>query len=488
MKINKKKGLEKWLLQTVVFYILFFCPFILFAQIEITEIMYNPGKDINGSTADGGREWVEIYNPNPESINLVDWRFYVGDDKHYIRPFDENDSVISEKTYALLVADIEKFKIDYPDFSGVVFGSSFSPNLSNTGSNVSIDKKDLNINEIQFVTYSKEDGANGDGNSLQKIDGVWKPSAPTPGEVNYLNSQSNTEDKIIPSAQVPAISSPATVYKIEPQVFGTIILPQDKPIAGADFLFSAVACGLENNPLDNAEYQWTFGDGSRAKGQKVLYAYQYPGEYMVVLEVISGKYTGSDRLKIVVLPSDIVIASAEFQDPNNQFIEFYNPSVYELNLSWWRLKADNNYFTFPKDTIILPKKSLKLSSKITNLFTNLTNQISLLYPNGSVAFVYQGEKVTVKNISIPEKIISPSANQTASLQKAVEPSVQRKELPESEENVLEENFGSTSQQDLLGSILETKSDKNLFDKWTISLGGIVILAIGGVLLATKLDQ
>jgi len=494
MKINKKEKIYlKWLPLAAILNIFFLLPLLTFAQIEITEIMYNLEGDDDGPNNNQRREWLEIYNSSSEEINLNGWKLYEAETNHGIDSVPKGNSMIlSAYAYAVITDKPDIFKDEYPSFLGVIFDSAFS--LSDTGETLII--RDSNLVDIDKKIYSKNEGANGDGNSLQKIDGDWVPASPTPGLSNSISFSSiedfdeplnETEDEIIPLTQTAMVSSPTTVYKIEPQVFGTIILPQDKPIAGADFLFSARSCGLENKPLDNAEYQWTFGDGGKAKGQKVLYAYQYPGEYMVVLEVTSGKYVGSDRLKINVLPPDIAISDVNFSSVDNQFIELHNSSSYELNLSWWRLKVDNNYFTFPKDTIILPKKYLKLSSKITGLFTNLTNKINLLYPNGSIAFAYQGkEKNVIKSTSLPEKIISPPLSQTTFIQQDTELIVHPKESYQ--EITPEENLELISQPDLSSSTLKTEIDKSLFNKWNISLIGVVILAVGGIIVASKLDQ
>ena len=497
MKINDEEKHKKWLSLTAIFYVLFFSPFIIFAQIEITEIMYDLAEG-----SDGGREWVEIHNMATEEINLLGWKFFEAKTNHKIESLPEGGSVLLPSgAYALIVDNFEKFKIDYPNFSSLVFDSAFS--LSNTGEAFVIRNADLI--DIDTVSYLSDWGANGDGNSLQKINGVWLASAPTPGEANYLSSQpenggeendSEEDSPEEPQSEIQSQTTPSSVvtpYKIKPQIFGTIILPQDKPITGADFLFEGISCGLKNEPLENEKYQWTFGDGGKAQGQKVLYAYQYPGEYMVVLQVISGKYVGSDRLKINVLPSNITISNVEFSLPNKQFIELHNPSSYELNLSWWRLKVDNNYFTFPRDTIILPKKYLKLSSKTTGLFSNQTNQISLLYPNGSVAFVYKKKEETTQNIPLQEKIVILPTNQVASIQKITEPEDYSSEKVEEDTEKIVSNEDweiqdISSSQNLQEQPLKLKSKKPLFNKWTVLLVGVVLLAVAGIVLASKLDQ
>jgi len=507
MRINKRKiGYKKWLFLTAIFYILFFAPFPLNAQIEITEIMYNPGKDINDSKADDGREWIEIYNPGGD-INLDGWKLF--DDKdgsgHPLSFIIQGDFAIKSQEY-LIIADIDivkdssTFLTDYPNFSGTVLNSNFG-SFNNTVGVLAVDEEDAEILSINWVEYSKEQGAYDNNESLQKINGTWVASLPTPGEANSQDSQSPEEDNPEDSSDDPqdetppsttttmtTIPTPTTTYKTEPQIFASIVSPRDIPIAGADFLFEANASGLQNEPLQNAEYQWTFGDGSKAKGQKVLHNYQYPSDYVVVLEVISGKYSASDRLKIKVIPSEIVISEVSTIIDNN-FIELHNPSTYELNLSWWRLRVDSNYFTIPKNTILLPKNRIKFSSITTNLFLNQNSLISLLYPNGSIAFNYVERADIVQNVQKEEvktPILPSSQTQSASIKNTIQPTSITNQPSEVQPPQVED-------LSLLATVSppqspESKSNKGFFNIWTVSLVGIIGLAITGVTFATKLDK
>jgi len=502
---NKQENKER-LPSAVVLYFLclyFFLPLTLFAQIEITEIMYDPGEDTFGSKADGGREWIEIHNLGSDSVNLDGWKLFDNKDGggHPLSSVIQGIFTIESGEY-LIIADVDDeddnstFLTDYPNFSGTVLNSNFG-SFNNTAGVFAVDEKDTNILNISWVEYSSDQGANGDGNSLQKVGGVWVASTPTPGEANPVDSQpivggdpeeasNESQDETPPSTTTATLSSaPATTYKIEPQVFAYILPTLNKPIAGASFVFEGDSRGLLNEPLQNAIYQWTFGDGGREEGQKVFYTYQYPGDYVVILQVVSGKYTGTDRAEVKVLPSDLVISDVGF-NIGNQFIEIHNPSTYELNLSWWILRNGKDHFTLPKNTIILPKKSLKFSSMTTGFVLNENNEVSLLYPNGSVAFRYEKEVVPI----VEKKVIVPISNQVASIQKAIEPvrvveepvEVEPPQVLIGDENLLEV---ATSSQPENPPSQEEK--KGLLNKWNISLAGVVSLAVAGLLFTSKLD-
>ncbi len=88
------------------------------AQIIINEIMY----DVNGS--DSGREWVEVYNNGAESINFSKWKLSEGSSNHGL-VVAKGSSVISPGEYAIIADNPDTFKIDWPDFPGVIFDSAF---------------------------------------------------------------------------------------------------------------------------------------------------------------------------------------------------------------------------------------------------------------------------------------------------------------------------------------------------------------------------
>ncbi len=486
--LKKKKEIKK--LIKVFSFLIFFTPIFVLAQIEITEIMY----DLEGS--DSGREWIEIFNSGAEDIDLKNWRFVTGDTSHRINIENRKvlPAIVPSKSYAIFADNPDEFKKDNPIFSGTIFNGSFS--LKNTSEILIIKNEDL---EIDRVEYSKEQGASGDGNSLQKINGEWKASIPTVGISNFLDENPVDDSSGIEDPQTLSGSTTTTseVEYIEPEISARIVPLFDSPIAGADFLFEAKAFGLENKPLENAEYHWAFGDGTMSNRQNVLHTYQYPSDYMVVLNVISGKYTASDRLKIKVIPSDIIISKIG-SDFDNNFIELQNPSNYEFNLSWWRLKVNDNYFTIPKDTILLAKGNIKFSSRITSLFPQINNQVQLLYPNGFVAFNYVAEKEKNTPIKSPSVIDPISVKNSSIVIEVPEPTIIGGPTSESFEKV-DDLIEQTQSANIAGGITGgptsyystsyqvSNSGNIILNKWTLLLSGIILIAVIGIVYVTRLD-
>ncbi len=149
-------------------------PFFASANVIINEVMY----DLDG--ADRGREWIEIYNGGTEAIDLSGWKFYEGGTNHRIKTAGEGSFIVPSGAFAVIADRPEKFSADWPDYSGIIFDSSFS--LKNTGEILII--KNAELGEVDKLDYVSDWGGAGDGNSLQKINGNWVGAPPTPGALN----------------------------------------------------------------------------------------------------------------------------------------------------------------------------------------------------------------------------------------------------------------------------------------------------------------
>ncbi|MHA1482573.1 MAG: Lcl domain-containing protein [Candidatus Heimdallarchaeaceae archaeon] len=154
----------------------------VFYPVLINEIMYN----LDGS--DDGREWIEIFNNANVSVDLSNWKLYEDGINHGLTLI-QGTNILFPNQYAVIINDKNEFLKDYPAHSGTIFDSSFS--LNNNGEELTIKNQDLFIDNID---YSATWGADGDGNSIQKITpgldsndlNNWKPALPTPGAINVF--------------------------------------------------------------------------------------------------------------------------------------------------------------------------------------------------------------------------------------------------------------------------------------------------------------
>lgn len=335
----------------------------IYAQIEITEIMY----DLEGS--DAKREWVEVFNNGSVSIDLTDWRF--NDGKNHTFPEPE---LIPPESFAILVSDKNTFLAENT-VSVPVIDTVMS--LNNTIDTLSL----INAEgvEVSSITYDSALGASGDGHSLQVINGNVVPAIPTPGEQNS-NEQFETETEQEETSNSSSESAPTapSVAETDPYVNPSIkaYAGNDKTVlSGGLVFFEGKGTGLKGEALINARYVWNFGDGSTKEGIHVSHSYVYPGTYPVMLNVTSGKFVKSDQVIVTV------------EEPNLELhleadrVEIKNKAKQDADISYWVLQNGKHKFSFPKDTMLLSQNTHIFTHEITG-FSSTTNQLTLSYPNG----------------------------------------------------------------------------------------------------------
>jgi len=435
-------------------FILILIPFFTHAAVVINEIMY----DLEGNDTD--REWVEIYNDSGSEINLSGWKFNDGSN-HILNDPPKNGGqgslAISAGGYAIFAADASVFLSEHLNYSGTVIDTVMS--LNNTSDTLKLINPDGA--EIDSVVYDNSLGAKGDGKSLQKINEQWAAADPTPGLVNsgsdsQQNSQSDSSEST-PGESTPGVGSQG--WPVEPQIYANA--GSDKTaVAGADVVFTGEALGLNKEPLANARYVWSFGDGGRAEGKSVKHIYKYPSEYIAVLNISSGEYSTSDIVSVKVIPNQLIISEV-----NKDFIKLQNDSGITLDISGWFLRGNNSTFRFPETTLIKAKASLPISSDISGIQTGNSNQVvEILYPNGSVAYLYSN---TSKSTTVVDSVDS----------KVVEP---KESLIESKETVLKPISIKESKEisDQIASVVVAENQENSWDvgKWFLIVLGLGIFS------------
>ncbi len=452
----------------------------LFAQVIITEIMYDP----EGS--DSGREWIEIYNTGDIDVDLAGWKFYEQEVNHKLE--NDNGAVLSAKSYAVIVSDDNVFSSEY-SISGLVLDSSFS--LKNTGEYIAIRNPELF--DTDSIFYDTTIGAKGDGNSLQKIDGVWVYAIPTPGVANVkatTNTQeatSENDDEANQSSTQQSVSFGSSFAYVDMVKVYADAGEDRNMIVGAGGVFSGRAYGADGELLENPRFVWNFGDGSRAEGESVLHNYRFPGEYLVVLNISSGKYTASDRIKIKANPAELAIS--EVSVGMNGFIQLKNSSKQELELSGWHLRADDLHFTFPKDTFILPNTTLFFPASVTKLFVKNKKSVSILYPNGEIASTFTSNKHLVPEVPSAR---ASSVNNYSAKKPTVQTQIKSKKPNQPHLDLqgpsgVEENVTTTTNT---ASVIYSV-DENDFNKsaiWFAIFFWLVVISIVGYLLVRKKES
>jgi hypothetical protein len=171
------------------------------ASVQITEIMYNvEGKDT-------GFEWIEVYADKID-IDICAHKLFEADTNHYIK----GDVCTFAAGDYIIIAD----KPENLDFSCTILDSAFS--LKNTGEELCI--RDIEKTDLFCVTYSSDWGADGNGDSLQLVDGEWCSAEPTPGQENLceqVNEESEEEPSFIEEEQLDEESNKEIIFEEQPK-------------------------------------------------------------------------------------------------------------------------------------------------------------------------------------------------------------------------------------------------------------------------------
>lgn len=448
----------------------------VYADLVINEIMY----DLSGSdsTSSKSREWVEIYN-NGSSDVTVDasvWRFYDGGANRTIN--GEVDFSIIAGAFVIFAGDKDTFLSDHPGFSGVVYDTGMTT-LSNTGALLKI--LDQNSSVLDSFTYSSSQGGAGDGNTLQKISGIWSGATPTPGATNEISSNSSNNNSSSSSVNTSSTTSNSSaggggggedIYIVKTkkeQKIKTDILIKNVVFTNVPVEISASTTGTYGEPLLSGKYYWNFGDGTSKEMlvneiEKFSHTYFYPGEYIVNLEYSMNYYSQNveaiDKLVIKVIEPNVIISKVG--DEQDFYIKLVNKGDYTADVSKWILSSDRIEFILPKNTLLDPDFEMIISPAITRLTFQDKNTLKLLTAQREEVYDYMTVAVADK---IPEKKILYGEKSNTQIN-----------LDDKKEDLIEVDMGSVS--DLTSNVVS--SSENISSSYFPIISFVVFLGVASV--------
>jgi len=408
-------------IKTLLFSVLIFtlAPFVVAANIVITEVMYdNPG-------ADTDHEWIEVQNTGASAIDLSTYKFFEANTNHSII-FVQGSQTLAPQDFAIIADKPSTFLSDNSSFANSLFDSSFS--LSNSGEALVI--KDPNGDAVDTVNYDTNLGGAGDGNSLQKLSSGWKAQSPTPGLPNADAggpSQTSSTTNQNTTIQSSSVSAGGQTYVVSTHyVYRDISLLNDEETkddfsvsagrnrltsAGSPIQFHAnVKGGISKNRL---AYKWSLGDGMIAYGETVEHVYSFPGDYVAVLNVSGDGNEAVHRINVRVIEPALSVRRV----PGG--IEIKNKGKDEINLYKWLLTAGHSSYTIPADLIIAAGKSVTFGANATRLPEG--GDISLVDTEGRSArlLAWDAARTTVQTGTAVKTVPSPNTikpeTQTASV-------------------------------------------------------------------------
>lgn len=381
----------------LLFLLLFFLaiPFSARATVVINEVAWM------GTTADWRDEWVELANIGTTPVAADGWMLSTIDGELSITL---SGTIAAGGFYLIERTDDSTL----PDIAANLVASFGKGGLANGGEVLVL--KNASGAELDNVDGSDNwaiGGNNGTKETLQRITTGWITASPTPKAVNVSTASGGAVEEVTaetPSAVAAEGSAPTAVASgsgsvpaPEPQIFASA--GEDKiAIVGADATFSGTAFGKTGELISRAQYLWTFGDGSWARGAYVRHVYRFPGEYITVLNVSEGDDTVADQLRVRVEPNQMQMS--EIFPGSDSWTELANNSDRTVDISQWGIslqkdgaRVPEQTFWFPDTTRVLPHARVIISSQTLGFnFPYLKGVAELLYPNGTRAdtFLYSG--------------------------------------------------------------------------------------------------
>lgn len=303
-------------------------------KILINEVLPNPQEK-----GDAG-EFIELYNPSLESIDLSGWEIRDASvTGKYIFPIGTSITALSY----LVVTDEE-----------------FSLSLNNSNETLSLwDKEKRPVHRVQYEKTKEGISLNLIGSMLR---GARKP---TPGAANSENRDPTTKERV-----------PKKGYR--------------------GFAIEFRARGKDSDG-DKLKFIWDFGDGHKSYKENTSHKYLKSGRYTVTLSTDDGIDTAQEKFEIKIekyrAPNVRIVSlvpNPKGNDSELEWIEIENRERHEVNLRDFSIATGTKKQSITnhpiREDFILPAKSMKRLSREHSLFTlgNERGHIELRSPDGKV--------------------------------------------------------------------------------------------------------
>ena len=336
-------------------------------SVRITEIMYN------AEGADEGKEYVEIINAGPGSVDMTTVRFFERDDRQSGRKISQyrGSATLPPGGIAVIVSKPEAFLENYV-FNGTILDTSIF-SLLNNGSTVSLWQSDRLLHR---VSYTKDDGAWGDGNSLHIAQNdIISPGSPTPGVVRDVtvdtgtaNTGTNRTDDTERETNETVSNEAAEIAEREPNetpsneiteteekqeepppVIETTIIPNPEKVfiaSTAEFSVMRTENGKNKKTLHGL---WNFGDGSFRYGDTVEHVYLHPGVYIIVFQEL---HEDGEAGAVLQQEIEVLFPQVSIERVDDAFVRLHNRHSFTLDIAGWRIESGGSVFEFPDNSLV----------------------------------------------------------------------------------------------------------------------------------------
>ncbi|OGZ36420.1 MAG: hypothetical protein A2646_03180 [Candidatus Portnoybacteria bacterium RIFCSPHIGHO2_02_FULL_39_12] len=380
--------MKKYLILLCLF---FFFPFLTTAESDHLLIV-----EVQIAGQSSSNDFIKIYNPSDADLDISGYklrkRTSTGSESS-IRVFPEG-SLIKAKDYFLWANSSDGYAVS------ISANTESTATLAKDNSTAFLNKDGNTIDAVAWGTNENPfiEGAAFSQNPVANQKLERKQSAGLYEDTNnnsqdfYLNppldGEAPPEQEPEAPQEQPSNSSQSAVQNNPPIARAG----EDKiALVGQEITFDG---SLSSDPDNNSlTFLWNFGQGETFEGAKATTTYQYPGEYVVSLEVSDGSLKNTDQILITIYPTRILVseflANPIGKDEEGEWLEIYNPSDFWADLSNWQLddeEGGSKPFVVPKNTFLKPKSYLVFSRDVTKIaFNNDTDEARVLFPNGEIS-------------------------------------------------------------------------------------------------------
>lgn len=303
------------------------------SALEFNEIMYNP------EGTDSKREWLEVYNDGDGAVDLSTYGLFENSVNHGITYFS-GPSEIAPGAYAIIAADAAEFDQEFNIGSDVsLYDSVFT--LNNTGEEIRLLNDQENV--VSLVSYTENLGANGDGNSLNRISNSWLPRKPSPGtaasEVEIETSTTSTARSSRMKVMTPA---------------DTAELPIDITVTVPEFGIAGQVLEFKVVGPNKHRYEWEFNTGEVVIKKSAQQNFKLPGNYSVKLTITDdGEQLYAKVFSVKVESPNLGLATGYYLD--KRYLRISNKNSAPLALNNWQVYVGSDQYELPTELVLRPQ-------------------------------------------------------------------------------------------------------------------------------------
>ena len=248
-------------------------------------------------------------------------------------------------------------------------------------------------------------------------------------------------------------------------------------IVGADTEFRARAYDEKKNIIGFSRFHWNFGDGSTSDASTVSHRFEYPGRYVVVLDIPEEKDSVADQIIVTVEPMKLVLS---LMPDGGVAIE--NRAGRTLDLSGWGIHSMGRTFKIPQHTLVLANNPLRISQRTMGFSGGA--EVGLLYPDGTFALGIVPVATSTPADSVP--VAAPLARSARESSRAGSQTF----VPEEESAPVEQPMplASTSDASLSQAAGAGLIPINSSRMWWMGAIGIAGLAAGSLVVARRFGK